>query len=198
MLEAAICILLLSTEGVGAHSSLPDATTSNTSYKTTRAIAATASPMGILKYEPSKGGNYFVGGMYALFSASLLYVFRRKNRWALCLPIGCLCSAIGFFVRPSIDPFDVSLGLSIIQSMFMAISPAAFLAFNYLLYGRMLLAVDKDFGSSSVGAQELENQPLSAMQKITMLYKAGGPKRSHNSRLSYLGSLVACSYGAMC
>ncbi len=84
---------------------------------------------------------------------------------------------VGFFVRPSIDPFDVSLGLYIIQSMFVVISPAAFLAFNYLLYGRMILAVDQDFGRSTLDVQELESQPLNTAQKLTMLHKAGGPKR---------------------
>lgn len=143
MLETAICTLLFVAVGASAHSDLAKATTMETSSKTIRAAAATASPSGILKYEPSKGGNYFVGGTYALFSAILFFhIFRRKDRWALCLPIGCLCSAIGFFVRPSIDPFNVSLGLYIIQSMFVVISSAAFLAFNYLLYGRMILAVD--------------------------------------------------------
>ncbi|EST07951.1 RTA-like protein [Kalmanozyma brasiliensis GHG001] len=154
--------------------------------KTILAAAAESSPTGILKYVPSQGGNYFVGGAYALFSAlTFFYVFRRKDFWALCLPIGCLCSAVGFIVRPSIDPYNVSLGLYIIQSMFVVISPAAFLAFNYLLYGRMILAVDKDFGSSNVDAQSLESQPLTATQRITMMKKAGGPK-TEKSRFSFI------------
>ncbi|KAI3481206.1 hypothetical protein L1887_56523 [Cichorium endivia] len=63
--------------------------------KVARAIAAASpSPTGILKYEPSTGGNYVVGGLYALYSLILFYyVFRRKERWALCLPIGCFFSA---------------------------------------------------------------------------------------------------------
>lgn len=155
--------------------------------KVARAIAAASpSPTGILKYEPSTGGNYVVGGLYALYSLILFYyVFRRKERWALCLPIGCFFSAVGFFVRPSIDPFDVSLGLYIIQSMFVVISPAAFLAFNYMLYGRMILAVDQDFGRSTLDVQELESQPLNTAQKLTMLHKAGGPKRE-KSRFSFI------------
>ncbi len=69
--------------------------------------------------------------------------------------------------------------------MFVVVSPAAFLAFNYLLYGRMILAVDQEFGSSSVDMQALESQPLTAAEKITMLHKAGGPKRE-KSRFSFI------------
>ncbi|SJX62134.1 uncharacterized protein SRS1_12983 [Sporisorium reilianum f. sp. reilianum] len=186
MLDRAIYMVLLAAVGASADSVLPDATSFETSTKTIRATAASGSPTGILKYEPSKGGNYVVGGTYAIFSAILFfYIVRRKDRWALCLPIGCLCSAIGFFVRPSIDPFNVSLGLYILQSMFVVISPAAFLAFNYLLYGRMILAVDKEFGSSRVEAHELEGQRLTAMQKLTLIHKAGGPK-TEKSRFSFI------------
>lgn len=186
MLDAAICTLLLATVGASASFSSTSVSSLEASTKTTRAVPPSASPSGILNYEPGKGGNYAVGVTYALFSAILFFfIFRRKDRWALCLPIGCLCSAIGFLVRPSLDPFNFSLGLYIIQSMFVVISPAAFLAFNYLLYGRMILAVDRDFGSSGAEAQALESQPLTATQKITLLHKAGGPK-GEKSRFSFI------------
>lgn len=186
MHEITIATLLISAVGASAQSTLTDATAAVTPNRTIDAAASTASPTGILKYEPSKGGNYFVGGMYALLSAIIfVHIYRRKDRWALCLPIGCVCSALGFFVRPSIDPYNVSLGLYIVQSMFVVISPAAFLAFNYLLYGRMILAVDKDFGSSAIEAHELESRPLTVTQKLTILHKAGGPK-TEKSRFSFI------------
>ncbi|KAJ9477885.1 Protein RTA1 [Pseudozyma hubeiensis] len=147
---------------------------------------ASAAPTGILKYEPSTGGNYAVGGVYALLAAvTFWHVLRRKERWSLCLPIGCLCSAIGFFVRPSMDPYNFSLALYVVQSMFVVISPAAFLAFNYLLYGRMILAVDKDFGSSVIESLELEGQTLTMGQKLTMMHKAGG-RKTEKSRFSFI------------
>lgn len=172
--------------GVAALPSTAQSTAATVNAKTMAAAAPTGPPTGILKYVPSPAGNYIVGGVYALYSiATFYYIFRRKDRWALCLPVGCLCSAVGYFVRPSVDPYNVSLGLYIIQSMFVVISPAAFLAFNCMLYGRMILAVDKDFGSSTVDMQALETQPLTAAEKITMLQKAGGPK-TEKSRFSFI------------
>lgn len=186
MLKATLYTLLAAATRVVAHSTSTQSPTATTAFETLAAATPTGPPTGILKYVPSAGGNYFIGGLYALYSAvTFYYVFRRKDRWALCLPIGCLTSAIGFCVRPSIDPYNVSLGLYILQSMFVVISPAAFLAFNYLLYGRMILAVDKDFGNSNAKLESVESQPLTVAEKITMLHKAGGPKRE-KSRFSFI------------
>ncbi|TKY87607.1 hypothetical protein EX895_003621 [Sporisorium graminicola] len=200
MLAKFICTLLL--VAMGSAANLDPNSSSFTSTvaptKTIRATAPTSSPTGILKYEPSTGGNYFVGGAYALFSATIFFhVFRHKDLWALCLPIGTFFSAIGFFLRPSLDPYNVSLGLYIAQSMCIVISPAAFLAFNYMLYGRMILAVDKNFGRQSTETEALETQPLSATQKITKLHKAGG-RRTERSHISFVpprivGRVFVCS-----
>lgn len=187
MLDVIIYTTLVGATAARTHSTSTNAEAERIRTVTIQAaVSASAAPTGILKYEPSKEGNYFVAGMYALLGTiTFAYVVRRKDRWALCLPIGCLCSALGFFVRPSIDPFNVSLGLYIVQSMFVVISPAAFLAFNYLLYGRMILAVDQEFGSSAMESHQLEAQPLTPMQKMTMIHKAGGPKRE-SSRFSFI------------
>lgn len=186
MLDTLAFTLVLAATGAVAQATSTGAAATSTGSKTIMAATPSGTPTGILKYVPSPGGNYFVGGLYALYAAVLFfYIYRRKDRWALCLPFGCFFSAIGYFVRPSTDPYDVSLGLYIIQSMFVVISPAAFLAFNYLLYGRMILAVDKEFGSSNMDMQAMESQPLTTTEKITMLHKAGGPKRE-KSRYSFI------------
>ncbi|KAJ1028358.1 hypothetical protein NDA16_001528 [Ustilago loliicola] len=186
MLAGLAFTLSIAAAGAAAQATPTDATAAFAGTKTILAASPSGTPDGILKYVPSPGGNYFVGGLYVLYAVVLFYyVFRRKDRWALCLPFGCFFSAIGYLVRPSIDPYNVSLGLYIIQSMFVVISPAAFLAFNYLLYGRMILAVDEEFGSSNMDMQAMESQPLTAAEKITMLHKAGGPKRE-KSRYSFI------------
>lgn len=141
---------------------------------------------GVLKYKPNAAGNYIIGGLYTLYGVSIFcYLFRRKDRWALCLPIGCICSAFGYFIRPSLDPNNISLGLYIVQSMFVVISPAAFLAFNYLLYGRMILAIDKDFGRGNFDEEVLASQSMTGSEKLTMLHKSGGPK-CEKSRYSFV------------
>ncbi|CCF53185.1 hypothetical protein NDA11_006905 [Ustilago hordei] len=186
MLDRLAFTLIITAVGAVAQATLTDATATVMGIRFIAAVSPSGTPDGILKYIPSPGGNYFVGGLYAVYAAVLFYyIFRHKDQWALCLPFGCFFSAIGYFVRPSIDPYNVSLGLYIIQSMFVVISPAAFLAFNYLLYGRMILAVDKEFGSSGMDLQAMESQPLTAAEKITMLHKAGGSKRE-KSRYSFI------------
>nr|CDI52875.1 conserved hypothetical protein [Melanopsichium pennsylvanicum 4] len=179
-------ILLLAVSVAASQFGAADVAADVASTKTIIAMAASSTPIGILKYEPSKGGNYFVGGLYAVCCVLILYyVSRWKDCWALCLPVGCFCSAVVYSVRSSIDSYKVSLSLYIVQSLFAVISPAAFLAFNYLLYGRTILTVDKDFGSSNIEMQALESQPLTSAQKITMLHKAGGPKKE-KSRFSLI------------
>lgn len=102
---------------------------------------------GILKYEPSLVGNAAMGAIYAIEGLLFLYyIARHKNKWALCLPIGALASAAGFFLRLMMDPDNFKLTLYIAQQALVVISPSAFLAFNYMLYGRFIIAIDPEFG----------------------------------------------------
>ncbi|GAC92534.1 hypothetical protein PHSY_000088 [Pseudozyma hubeiensis SY62] len=186
MLNHVIVTFLMAGVGASAQTTLTVTTAEVESTRSLQKAVAPAAPTGILKYEPSRGGNYTVGCAYTLLCAvTVWHVLRRKDHWALCLPIGCLCSALGFFVRPSIDPYNVSLGLYIVQSMFVVISPAAFLAFNYLLYGRMILSVDRKFGGSVMESHELERQALTTGQKLTMMHKARG-RKTEKSRFSFI------------
>ena len=102
----------------------------------------------ILKYEPNIPGNIVIGVLYAIPSLVFLYhIIRHKDKWALCLPMGAIASSIGFFLRLGLDPQDVSILLYVVQSMFIIATPSAFLAFNYMLYGRLITAIDPQFGS---------------------------------------------------
>ncbi|KAF9276336.1 hypothetical protein BGZ88_001802 [Linnemannia elongata] len=102
----------------------------------------------IIKYKPNVPGNIVIGGLYAIQSfVFMYYIIRHKDKWALCLPLGAIASSIGFFLRLSLDPENVSLILYVLQSMFIIATPSAFLAFNYMLYGRLLTAIDLQFGS---------------------------------------------------
>ncbi|EPQ30891.1 uncharacterized protein PFL1_01788 [Pseudozyma flocculosa PF-1] len=135
---------------------------------------------GILKYQPSIPGNAVIGAVYTLLAAVFFYyVWRHKTKWALCLPIGAACSAVGFFIRCALDPDTVTTGIYATMMLLVVLSPAAFLAFNYLLYGRWIAALDPDFG----------RQPLSdrQAQKNRKWYhrRRDGPllERSHYSLL---------------
>ena len=46
--------------------------------------------------------------------------------------------ALGFFLRVPVRENQNSLGLFIVMQLFLVCSPAAFLAFNYIVYGRLI------------------------------------------------------------
>ncbi|KAF9984379.1 hypothetical protein BGZ75_004068 [Mortierella antarctica] len=130
---ACYTLVLLST--VSAQSA-PNATAPSTEYT------------GPLKYKPHVAGNAIFGVLYAILGVLYSsYIWKYSDKWALCLPIGALASAVGFFSRLALDPLDVSLGLYILQSLLVVVSPSAFLAFNYMLYGRLITAIDPKFGN---------------------------------------------------
>ncbi|KAF9915323.1 hypothetical protein BX616_006409 [Lobosporangium transversale] len=119
---------------------------------------------GILKYEPSIPGNIIFGVCYLLLGITFSYhIHRQKDRWALCLPIGAFASALGFFIKTSLDPDSLKLIIYIVQNGLIVISPSAFLAFNFMLYGRFIAAVDPNFDTS--GNSNPGSKGSSKMQK---------------------------------
>lgn len=46
--------------------------------------------------------------------------------------------ALGFFLRIAVRQNQNSLGLFVVMQLFLVCSPAAFLAFNYIVYGRLI------------------------------------------------------------
>ncbi|KAF9377334.1 hypothetical protein BGX21_003217, partial [Mortierella sp. AD011] len=117
---------------------------------------------GILSYEPSKVGNTIIGVMYLILGITYLYyIFRHKNKWALCLPIGAIASSIGFFMRLTLDPDNFQLTKFAVQQLFVVVSPSAFLAFNYMLYGRFITAIDPKFGNDTKSGSKMEKSQFS-------------------------------------
>ncbi|KAF9983602.1 hypothetical protein BGZ75_004923 [Mortierella antarctica] len=102
-----------------------------------------------IRYEPNVAGNVAFGVIYAILGAIFSFrIYRHKNKWALCLPIGAFASSIGFFCRLGIDPKDLLVPLFVVQNILIIATPSAFLAFNYMLYGRLISAVDPQFGAN--------------------------------------------------
>ncbi|KAG0322990.1 hypothetical protein BGZ99_002974 [Dissophora globulifera] len=103
---------------------------------------------GPLKYQPNVPGNVIVGILYTVLGLIFSYrVHQHHDRWALCLPIGAIASGIGFFIRISMNPDTVKIITYIVMQCLVVISPSTFLAFNYMLYGRLIAAVDPKFGT---------------------------------------------------
>ncbi|KAF9992295.1 hypothetical protein BGZ79_003274, partial [Entomortierella chlamydospora] len=116
----------------------------------------------ILSYDPSKAGNTIFGVVYLILGITYLYyIFRHKNKWALCLPIGAIASSIGFFMRLTLDPDNFELTKFAAQQLFVVVSPSAFLAFNYMLYGRFITAIDPKFGNDTKSGSKMEKSQFS-------------------------------------
>ncbi|KAG1745527.1 RTA-like protein [Suillus paluster] len=70
----------------------------------------------------------------------------NKTWWGLCLPIGTTFMSAGFFMRIPMTIYPNSLPIFMIQSLFILLPPAAYLAFNYILYGRFIVnCVDRRY-----------------------------------------------------
>lgn len=108
------------------------------------------------EYSPSKAAAGLVGTKYLLIAIILLVrIIKSKSWWGLCLPIGaisesfqrlvpsctqiiCAAMSLGFFIRIASASSPASLGLYIIQQLTIILSPATFLAFNYIVFGRFI------------------------------------------------------------
>ncbi|KAF5371211.1 hypothetical protein D9758_004114 [Tetrapyrgos nigripes] len=91
-------------------------------------------------YTPSVLAAAIAGGVYLITGAILLFnVIRHRNWWGLCLPIGAVAMALGFGVRILLHmPEHQTKSILIPEEVLVSCSPAAYLAFNYIVYGRLL------------------------------------------------------------
>ncbi|TFK48540.1 hypothetical protein OE88DRAFT_540109 [Heliocybe sulcata] len=97
----------------------------------------------ILHYWPNKVAAIIFAAVYFIVGLVISWhVARYRDWWGLCLPIGIMCMAIGYvvrFVEVLSDSLKDSLGVYIFQTFFILCAPATFLAFNYTLYGRVVV-----------------------------------------------------------
>ncbi|KAG0208876.1 hypothetical protein BGX28_000275 [Mortierella sp. GBA30] len=134
------------------------------SAQSTNTTASSGMPeyTGILRYMPSVVGNVAFGSLYGILALAFSgYIWKHNNKWALCLPLGALASSSGFFIRLALDPLNISLPLFIVQQLFVVVSPSAFLAFNYMLYGRLITAIDPKFGNGDSKGSKMERSRFS-------------------------------------
>jgi len=94
----------------------------------------------VFVYVANKPAAGVAGALYFLTSLTLfIRIIKARSWWGLCLPIGALIMSAGFFVRIALDSSPNSMALFIVQQLFIITTPAAFLAFNYILYGRFIM-----------------------------------------------------------
>jgi len=93
----------------------------------------------VFQYQPNRTVALTVGELFTVVGAALFFrTFRRKDWWSLCLPLGTLVYATGFKLRIGLAANPNSLGIFMAVQLFLICSPGAFLAFNYIVYGRLI------------------------------------------------------------
>ncbi|PAV23289.1 RTA1 like protein [Pyrrhoderma noxium] len=90
-------------------------------------------------YNPNEAAAITIGVLYlVLFLALSLRLYLSRSWWGLCLPIGVAAFSSGFFLRQASVVNADNLGIFVASQFFIIVSPATFLAFNYIIYGRMM------------------------------------------------------------
>ncbi|KIJ04319.1 hypothetical protein PAXINDRAFT_104229, partial [Paxillus involutus ATCC 200175] len=94
----------------------------------------------VFHYIPNETAAGVAGGLYFLATLLLFWrLFANRSWWGLCLPIGSACMSLGLFLRIPTAMSPNSLAIFMVQQLFTILPPAAYLAFNYILYGRFIV-----------------------------------------------------------
>ncbi|KAG1878169.1 RTA1 like protein-domain-containing protein [Suillus subluteus] len=101
----------------------------------------------VFKYDPNKAAAAVVGGLYLIASLCLfMRLFMNKAWWGLCLPIASTFMSVGFSMRIPMAMNPSSLPIFMVQQLLTLLPPAAYLAFNYIIYGRFIVnCVDRHY-----------------------------------------------------
>ncbi|EPQ25750.1 uncharacterized protein PFL1_06617 [Pseudozyma flocculosa PF-1] len=132
-----------------------------------------------IAYKPNKIANMVAGIVYALLGFAFVWRWATtmRARWSLWLPIGCFASAAGFFMRTQVDPCDFNIPIYAVSQMLVLVSPCAFIAFNYMLYKRIVLAADPECAAAAVSTTKKGGNTI---------------KKKHvKSRFSFMPPLIA-------
>jgi hypothetical protein len=105
--------------------------------------SATSSPTLVQQayaYNPSKAAAGIFTGLYGITTFVIFFrLFANRTWWGFCLPIGAAFMSAGFSLRIAMTIYPNSLPIYLCSELFILLSPAAFLAFNYILYGRFVV-----------------------------------------------------------
>ncbi|KAF9781165.1 RTA1 like protein-domain-containing protein [Thelephora terrestris] len=152
-------------------------------------------------YRPNSALAIAAAVVYGTLASALLFrVVMSRSWWGLCLPIGSFFVSLGFVLRVLSKHSPSSIGIFAIEGLFIICSPAAFLAFNYITYGRLI---------SYIGAEHSIINPgkvagtFVISDVFTFLLQAGGSGLQTSYKLANTGqkivlvglALQAVSYG---
>ncbi|OXG79187.1 integral membrane protein [Cryptococcus neoformans A2-102-5] len=92
-----------------------------------------------LRYVPNKALNCLGAALFFIVAAVLTFCsFRRKANYFLCLIIGAWFEGAGFVLRVLLRDNLHNLNLYIVANLFIVLSPCAFIAGDYILFGRLV------------------------------------------------------------
>ncbi|XAO23103.1 hypothetical protein I312_101881 [Cryptococcus bacillisporus CA1280] len=92
-----------------------------------------------LRYVPNKVLNCLGAALFFIVAAALTFwSFRRKANYFLCLVIGAWFEGAGFVLRVLMRDNLHSLNLYIVANLFIILAPCAFLAGDYIVFGRLV------------------------------------------------------------
>ncbi|KAI6044569.1 RTA1 like protein-domain-containing protein [Pisolithus marmoratus] len=135
----------------------------------------------VYNYDPNQIAAVIAGSLYLLTGACLsVRAFSNRAWWALCLPLGSINVAMGFFIRIMVPKNPDNLMLFLSQQLLILLSPAAFLAFNYIVYGR-LVANCVDPGYSWIPARKVTTWFVISDLITSLIQTVGGGLQTSKS-----------------
>lgn len=130
----------------------------------------------VYHYVPAKAPAGVAAAAFVIVSAiHFRHTFRMKSWWSLCLPIGALLYSLGFVLRIVLAMNEENLDsliLFIVTQLTIICAPAAFLAFNYILYGRLL--ADRVRPEYSIMRPAIVSKVFIISDVTTFLFQASG------------------------
>ncbi|BGP01328.1 hypothetical protein RTG_01198 [Rhodotorula toruloides ATCC 204091] len=122
------------------------------------------------------------------------HFFRSTHaRYMLVLTIGMLCMTLGFVFRILYHGNPATLGMYILQTMFILLSPCAFLAMDYMLLGRLARALGDEATNCLFIRPTLISKLFITSDVITFLLQAsgGGMSAGNSDGMRKLGPKLA-------
>ncbi|WVQ83101.1 hypothetical protein IAT38_005239 [Cryptococcus sp. DSM 104549] len=99
-------------------------------------------PCNILKYIPNKAINILAAALYLLVATALTYrAIRQRADYFMCLVLGAWAEGAGFVMRVVAREHPQSVNLFIVHNLFIVLPPCAFLAGDYILFGRLVASL---------------------------------------------------------
>ncbi|KIK71528.1 hypothetical protein GYMLUDRAFT_150151 [Collybiopsis luxurians FD-317 M1] len=121
-----------------------------------------------------------------------LHFFRIGGRFLLTLTIGMTCMAIGMIFRIVVSHSPYSLGLYIIQDLFVLLSPCAFLATDYMLLSRLANSLGRDIADDCLFIPSRRITKMFVWSDvITFWIQATGGGLSIQQKVAKLGTDIA-------